>query len=1143
MSGEPLLADAAARHQALDPRHSFIVAAPAGSGKTGLITQRVLRLLSTVDNPEEILCITFTRKAAAEMRSRIHNALIVAAETPCPDNVFEAQTWDLATQALQRNKQMGWNLLDIPNRLRIKTIDSFCHYVAKQFVFDTPFGELPEQSEFPDIYYAMAARELLGKLEENTETARWLSVVVAHTSNDLSRCEKLFADMLGKREQWLPHIYNAADNRDYFQLVIEQLVEESLYRLEEQLYPLAGELLELADFAGTHAPQGNTELQSLKGIIQLPAQDLAGLGQWKNLLRLLLTKGLEPRKQISVREGFPANQKPPKERMRQLLAAYLQDPQLQALVLDAMHLPESGISEAQQPVMNALGQLLPQLTAILKTVFQQHNQCDYPETTLAALEALEPNPDKYGISDITLKLDYQLKHILVDEFQDTSGSQIKLLEQLIAGWQQDDGRTLFLVGDAMQSLYSFRDARVGLFINAQHQPIGPVQCKALYLSSNFRSKKGIVDWVNENFETAFPMAANINRGAVPYNHSVAVKDAEADPAVSFHGISCKEVEDYNRAEAEQIADICRQLKQQHPEQSVAILVRNRGHLKAIVPALKAAELHWEAIDIDPLGDRMPVLDLMSLSRALLSPADRIAWLAVLRAPFCGLSLKDLLVISNGFDSGGREPDCLLQRLQQWQQDSRCIGDLSPSGSAIINRVAPLLLQAWSHRGTDNFRVQIEQLWINLGGPATLLHNADIVDVRSYLDLLENWQEAGTIADWTQFQKAVDNLYASPNNSSANSQPSSPIQIMTIHKAKGLEFDQVLLPGLSKTPRTDDNPLLRWQEQVDEHNNASLLLAALGPHNEENDWIYRYLKYEQAVRTELENTRVLYVATTRAIKRLYLFAKVKALKDGWQKPAKTSLLAPIWPQLAEAIESHIYSVIELPEPVAGNENKFPTEIESNYIRQLPGDFEAASMPTDMMGLGVASHFSTQSRSQSPSDSLDFRARHQGTVLHRTLKQIAVEGIEHWPRERRLQLPLGWAATLKQLGILASAEELDLLSQSLESMLADPTGKWILGSQTDAQCEYALAYRDKKTAAIATSVIDRTFIADGIRWIIDYKFSRPAEGESQQDFMARQSDLYRSKLGHYAALYKQLGTDPVRCALYFPQTATFIEVIGD
>ena len=408
------LSDAGARQQAIDPNYSYIVSAPAGSGKTGLITQRVLKLLTIVENPEEILCITFTRKAAAEMRHRIHSALVFASNNPRPEDSFKGGIWDLATQALSRNAQLEWNLLDIPYRLRIKTIDSFCHYIAKQFMFDNGTGALPEQSEYPQALYQAAARELLNQLEANNGTSEALATVVAHMGNDLSRCEKLFADMLGKRDQWLPHIYNAATNSDYFQRVIEQLIIDTLERIEHQLFPIAADLIALADFAGNNAPEGDTDLQSLKGIVEYPDLSQQGLKQWKNILRMLLTKDKDfsPRKTVDKRNGFPASAKEEKQKMLSLLSDYREDKLLQTLVVDVMHLPESKIKLEQQQMLSALGLLLPQLVAILKTLFQQHGQSDYSEITMTALNALAADSHTDAISDITLKLDYQLKHIL-----------------------------------------------------------------------------------------------------------------------------------------------------------------------------------------------------------------------------------------------------------------------------------------------------------------------------------------------------------------------------------------------------------------------------------------------------------------------------------------------------------------------------------------------------------------------------------------------------------------------------------------------------------------------------------------------------------------------------------------------------------
>lgn len=1138
------LNDNNARIEALDPGQNFIVSAPAGSGKTGLITQRMLKLLSIVENPEEILCITFTRKAAAEMRQRIFGALVDAQEKPKPSKDFELQTYQLARQVLERNNTKGWSLLDIPYRLRIKTIDSFCHYVAKQFMFDSGSGELPEQSEFPDNFYQLAARELLNQLEKNNSTSDALAIVLSHMGMDLKRCEKLFADMLGKRDQWLPHIFSVNNNQDYFQQVIEQLINDKLTETYQQLFPLAGELIELADYAGCNAPDKSPEIQALAGISSLPSMDQQGLSEWKNLFQLMVTKDKKypPRKTINKIQGFPSDneeQKQQKKRMLSLLADFAQDTTLQALVLDTMYLPEIDNNYNQQEMLHALSILLPQLAAILKIIFQQQGQSDYSEITLAALDALDPNAASQQISDITLKLDYQIKHILVDEFQDTSGSQMRLLEHLVSGWELGDGRSLFLVGDAMQSLYSFRDARVGLFINAQRYPIGPIQCKPLNLSTNFRSQKGIVDWVNRQFETAFPATANINRGAVPYNPSTAFKAVSDQQAVQFYGYSKTNDADYSAAEAQDISILCQKIQSQNPSHSIAILVRNRGHLKQIVPALIDAKLNWEAIDIDPLADRMPVVDLMSLTRALLSPADRIAWLALLRTPFCGLCLQDLVALTNDLDGFNKYPNSLLSQLVKWQQTPSKFPQLTESGSQILERIAPIIINAWQHRGDTNLRDLVEQLWIDLGGPATLVNSRDLYDSRSYLDLLEASQQAGTLIDWHEFKKAVEKLYAEPMANNIGS-GTAPIQIMTIHKSKGLEFDQVILPNLTKGAKGDDNELLRWQEQVDINNHNSLLLAALGPYDEDdNDPIYSYLKYEQRARTLLENTRVLYVAATRAIEKLHLFGELKPKNEGWEKPTETSLLSCIWPTIENSLNQNDSEIKELVEQPSTKDDLSQTAASSTFYRRLPSDFMPQRMPQNKMNLGVSSH----KRKTEAGDLLDQRARHLGTVLHRTLKQIGQEGIENWPKQRRAGLSAFWTSSLKQMGIIVSLSELDSLVSAIENMLEDEKGRWILDKHIEGDCEQQLSYFDTDTQSVKTSIIDRTFVEDDTRWIIDYKYSRPNDGETEQQFVQRQTEAYSGQLKHYAQLYRHIDKYSVRCALYFPQTAVFIEVAGN
>jgi len=176
-------------------------------------------------------------------------------------------------------------------------------------------------------------------------------------------------------------------------------------------------------------------------------------------------------------------------------------------------------------------------------------------------------------------------------------------------------------------------------------------------------------------------------------------------------------------------------------------------------------------------------------------------------------------------------------------------------------------------------------------------------------------------------------------------------------------------------------------------------------------------------------------------------------------------------------------------------------------------------------------------------LDFKARHLGTALHRSLKQIATDGVEQWPAERRETLEQSWKSTLKQLGIIVSSDELLGLKQSVETMLKDKRGQWILKKHADADCEQALSYIDSHTNSVKTSVIDRTFVDNNERWIIDYKYAAPMANESEQSFCQRQIDSYKPQLDHYAQLYQKLDNKKVRCALYFPQTAVFIEVTGN
>ena len=234
------------------------------------------------------------------------------------------------------------------------------------------------------------------------------------------------------------------------------------------------------------------------------------LNTWQAIATLLLTKKYEWRRSFDKRIGFPITAttqaeklklRDSKERIINLAEKLTTETALLSLLRECLILPAPHYNETQWKILTALMELLPILVAQLNVNFQQACHIDFIEITQRALQALE---DEENPTDLALALDYKIKHILLDEFQDTSTTQFYLLELLTRGWQINDGRTLFLVGDPMQSIYRFRAAEVGLFLQAKRYGIGDIKLTSLTLSTNFRSSTAIVEWFNKIFSHNFP---------------------------------------------------------------------------------------------------------------------------------------------------------------------------------------------------------------------------------------------------------------------------------------------------------------------------------------------------------------------------------------------------------------------------------------------------------------------------------------------------------------------------------------------------------------------------------------------------------------------------------------------------------------
>ena len=1161
------IADAAARKQALDPHSSFIVQAPAGSGKTELLTQRYLVLLAQAAHPEEVVAITFTRKAANEMRERVLGALDDARHKPRPEKAHKANSWDLARTVIERDIALAWQLIANPSRLRIHTIDSFCSSLTRQMPYLSRFGAPPSATEDAERLLRDTARNTLAHLNEKDPWTGAVERLLRHLDNNHPKAVDLISQMLARRDQWLRHLADGSDHagrRARLEAALAAINRAALARLTA-LAPAehSKEIATLARYASSQlAAQPDHALHVCATLATWPGAVQEQRPHWQGLAALLLTGKGGWFKAVNVKNGFPPEQKggnpeenrqrkDMKQRMTALLDALRGHEAFQTALAELPLLPPPNYDEASWEVVESLSEVLMLAVAELKLEFTRRGEADFTEIAQGASRALGTAESP---TDLALHLDYRIRHLLVDEFQDTSVSQHELLAKLTAGWQAGDGRTLFVVGDPMQSIYRFRQAEVGLYLRARHEGIGSVRLTPLALTVNFRSQQGIVDWVNTTFAQVLSAEENIAAGAVPYAAAVAHHPLEPGMAVYTHAFIDADPD----AEAQRVAELVTAARTHNPEGKIAILVRSRAPLARIAQRLKQAGHAFRAVEIEPLAERPVVQDLLALTRALTHLADRAAWLALLRAPWCGLTLADLVAIAGDehtaknspnkspnispLPPGEGEGEGELTNLPQAQgaasiwsllNDDTTFASLNEAARQRLTNVRAVLTSALAMRGRSRLRQIVEGAWLALGGPACVDAPTDLEDARVYLDLLDELEEGGDITDSARLAEQVSELYALPDVTASDA-----LQLMTIHKAKGLEFDTVILPGLGSPPRHDDPPLLRWMEMP--HSGgagypADLLLAPIRETGGEHDLLYNYLGRLEKDKSHYESGRLLYVAATRAKRALHLLGTVKRGKEDEMKaPPATSLLALLWPVVEAEFEQETESKITVrAEPFDFAQDR-PVEAphNGNLLRLIAG-WQAPPLPPAVAWSAGAALPVPEGSPEVEFDWASETIRHVGSVVHRTLQLIGREGVALWPLQRIEALAPGFHLALARQGVPEAKldQAVQRVHEALRRTLSDAKGAWLFNPQhSEAKSEYALTLIEHGKPV--TSIMDRSFVdASGTRWIIDYKTSAH-EGGGLDAFLDREQERYRGQLERYAAVLGKLDKRPIRLGLYFP-----------
>ncbi|MAG65517.1 MAG: DNA helicase UvrD [Pseudomonadales bacterium] len=1084
--------DGNVRALSIDPRRSIALLAPAGSGKTTQLLYRLLACLTVAQRPEEILAITFTNKAAGEIVERVMEALSAAAKGHAPAEAHEMPLFQLSQLVLERDDKMGWNLLLNPSRLRIMTFDSFCAQLAAKTPIMSGLGG-GKTLEDPSLVYRQAILETLGSVNDEhiePELREALEAVLGFARNRFEALVPMFGALLAKRDQWVGDVLNLdmTEMADTVSNLAQTGAENAIKVLKRSVAVQAVELLQEASTLRDGFEWASSPI--------IDTSD-AGLEYLRSFALYMLTADGKLRSRVNATNGMPA-----KERitiaMNDLLTKLKGDDGGVAEALNSLLvLPDLEYPARSKEMASHLAIILRYLMGNLMLAFDATASVDFPEVAQRAIQSLGAGDD---VGDALLEED-RICHLLVDEFQDTSPAQFHLLGKLIEHWGEEENRSVFFCGDGCQSIYLFRGATVGMFTDmVRAKSFGAQELEVHHLVVNFRSAPAVVEWNNQAYSQVFDGMKSTFVPSVPFRNF----DGEVIVEPVTSGVV---------AEGERVAEIIKQEMAENPEQSIAILVRGRSHLKHILPALREAGISASGTDIDPISESQPVSEVIALIRALWHKGDRTSWLALLRSAFVGLSWGDCLTVAQGHS-------VISQGLRMPEVNAK----LSDDGRVRVARLVEALDGVEQTSRGDELGWAAKAVWVSLGGVASV-DATELGDISTVFKLLSSHTSTGDLTDPQAFFNAVDKLFATPK--------AGHVQVMTIHKSKGLEFDVVILPSLQKGSVTDDTPLFYWKQI-----NGSFVLAPNMGDQDPQTADSRLFKYiGQMVKTDVreELARVAYVATTRAKHKSYLLGCMTPPRNGADlKPPAGSLLGCLWGSVGDAFNNAEMGVEVMAESATGVPSK----------ARLPSTF-TVSLPSEIF-VPVASNDSLPTENEledelRESEGKDYRSKTRGIVFHRMVELITAQGGESWSVERVKAKSQAIASMLRREGypIREIPEAVRIISDLLCTTVTSKKGQWVLAKHCGGGQEVRVSgYRQGRWVH---RVIDRAFEDSGTYWIVDWKTAACPEGTSVDAFLASQVSKYRAKMIEYKRAVIDAGiTLEVKLGLYLPAVDAFVEI---
>jgi len=1118
---------------ASDPASSVWVSANAGTGKTKVLTDRVLRLLLAGTVPSCILCITYTKAAAAEMENRIHHTLsqwvamddaaLASALRQLNDHVPDATM-------IRRARSLFATVLDAPEGVRIQTIHSFCQSLLRRFPLEAgvqPHFEVIDERTALELM-AEARMRLFARSLRAQEGDEALAGAVDLLASRLaeSQFQDLLTQLVGERRNLLP----ALTRKDGLQRLIADAyatLNVSPADSEGQFFAQCFNYSQSEESALraciSHMISGSKNDAKYANLMQpwWRSQGADRMACWSEYRKVWLTDKSTPRANL-VTQAVTKKMPDAEEVMRaeQERCGYYQA-RIQAL-------STAQFTEAALIVVDAMLSLYSRLKKINQAL-------DYDDLILLSLGLLK----REGIAPWVLyKLDGGLDHVLIDEAQDTSPEQWELVDRLVDEFFSGEGveaerllkRTLFVVGDEKQSIYSFQGAAPKAFGAKSHDfsrraEAAQVVFRSLKLSMSFRSTAAVLQVVDAVISQPHVRSGmSFQEGIVPHEAYRAGQAGVVEiwPAITGDDRGQRDIwevqkELVNERDApfilaDRIAStIAGWLRDGEPLASqgrsiragdILVLVRRRNaFMHHLVRALKRQGVPVAGVDRMVLTEHIAVMDLLALAEFLLLPEDDLSLACLLKSPLCGISEQQLYELAYG-----RGKTSLWARLQSSGLES---AEFLRGLLEQVDYIRPYELFATVLEAQGKREAFARRMGDEVFDPLDEFLALALEYERSHAPSLQgflHWVRSGETTIKRDMEQGAD-----------------AVRIMTVHGSKGLQAPIVFLPDTTDTPRSTNQPL--WTQ----HQGERVMLWS--PSGAEDDPRTAELREELGQAQEDEYRRLLYVAMTRAEDRLYVGGWIaRNRKDvpedcwyRWIVEGTRDLMRPHTHRFGDDEVEVLRYITEQSAAVATAKTRQaqePVAVMPSYLRQPPAPEPYPPqplVPSRSDGEVVLASAQGGGAVLSPVSEDDRYLR--GNLVHRLLQWLP----DTTPSQRQSAAE---AYLVRYAPQWSEAERIAVLDEVL-AVLAHPDMAPVFaeGSLAEVPVSGLVTLSGQQTPRLLSGQVDRLCVTDDGVWIIDYKTQRtpPARVEDVPPAYLRQMAVYRGALAH---IYPNR---PLHCAL--------------